>query len=87
VAYEARRIDDLEERIGVRFLAAYGNSGSDREAFCEALDIPPERFFMIDCPECQPLPECENAMLLGDWYRHLEELENADIPFVPQPCE
>ncbi len=87
VAYKARRIDDLEERIGVRFLAAYGNSSSDRDAFCEALEIPPERFFMIDCVDCEPLPGCENTQLWGDWYRHLEDLENAGIPRVPQPCD
>ena len=87
IAYKARRIGDLEERIGVRFLAAYGNSGSDRDAFCEALEIPPERFFMIDCVDCEPLPGCENSQLWADWYRHLEDLENAGIPQVRQPCE
>jgi hypothetical protein len=87
IRYKCDRLDDLQSRRGVRFLAAYGNAPTDADAYCETLETPAEHIFMIDCPTCSPSPECAFATEDGSWWSHLQELESLGIPVVPQPCD
>ncbi len=87
IRFKSDRLSDLETRAGVRFLAAYGNTDTDAAAYCQALDMPPEHAFIIDCPSCDPTPECAFSTLSDSWWSHLQDLEEMGIPIVPQPCE
>lgn len=87
IRYKSKRIDDFEERLGTRFVVAYGNSDTDRDAFCQAAEVEPERIFMIDCATCAPPADCPHKLVEDNWHGHLADLEGYGIPVISQPCD